>query len=157
MWIKFSHKHIKPTYTGNLLIDAHNMTHLSGFPNFPNSGRTPLCFHRPMHPTETTLGVLFENQNISCGQSFKKLRDLCGGNRVLIEVKIFQNWTFVVHVNSLRCRSTQNSKTKTPRSKTKHPISETKHPRSKTKTPKSRKRSTQNSKTKHSKLENEDP
>ena len=31
---KFSHKHIKPTHTGNLLIDAHNMTHLSGFPNF---------------------------------------------------------------------------------------------------------------------------
>ena len=30
----FSHKHIKPTHTGNLLIDAHNMTHLSCFPNF---------------------------------------------------------------------------------------------------------------------------
>ena len=28
------HKHIKPTYTCNLLIDAHHMTHLSGFPNF---------------------------------------------------------------------------------------------------------------------------
>ena len=26
---------------------------------FPNSDRTPLCFHRPTHPTETTLGVLF--------------------------------------------------------------------------------------------------
>ena len=25
---------------------------------FPNSDRTPLCFHRPTHPTETTLGVL---------------------------------------------------------------------------------------------------
>ena len=25
---KFSHKHIKPTLTGNLLIDTHNMTHL---------------------------------------------------------------------------------------------------------------------------------
>ena len=66
MWIggnsslrdKFSHKHIKPTHTGNLLIDAHNMTHLFGFPNFPNSDRTPLFFHRPTHPTETTLGVL---------------------------------------------------------------------------------------------------
>ena len=56
---KFSYKHIKPTHTGNLLIDAHNMTHLSGFPNFPNSDRTPLFFHRPTHPTETTLGVLF--------------------------------------------------------------------------------------------------
>ena len=33
-YYKFSHKHIKPTHTGNLLIDAHNMTHLSGFPNF---------------------------------------------------------------------------------------------------------------------------
>ena len=55
---KFSHKHIKPTHTGNLLIDAHNMTHLSGFPNFPNSDRTPLFFHRPTNPTETTLGVL---------------------------------------------------------------------------------------------------
>ena len=31
-YYKFSHKHIKPTHTGNLLIDAHNMTHLSGFP-----------------------------------------------------------------------------------------------------------------------------
>ena len=40
-YYKFSHKHIKPTHTGNLLIDAHNMTHLSGFPNFPNSDRTP--------------------------------------------------------------------------------------------------------------------
>ena len=30
-YYKFSHKHIKPTHTGNLLIDAHNMTHLSGF------------------------------------------------------------------------------------------------------------------------------
>ena len=27
---------------------------------FPNSDRTPLCFHRPTHPTETTLGVLFK-------------------------------------------------------------------------------------------------
>ena len=26
---------------------------------FPNSDRTPLCFHGPTHPTETTLGVLF--------------------------------------------------------------------------------------------------
>ena len=34
-YYKFSHKHIKLTHTGNLLIDAHNMTHLSGFPNFP--------------------------------------------------------------------------------------------------------------------------
>ena len=25
---------------------------------FPNSDRTPLCFHRPTHSTETTLGVL---------------------------------------------------------------------------------------------------
>ena len=58
-YYKFSHKHIKPTHTGNLLIDAHNMTHLSGFPNFPNSDRTLLCFHRPTHPTEATLGVLF--------------------------------------------------------------------------------------------------
>ena len=33
-YYKFSHKQIKPTHTGNLLIDAHNMTHLSGFPNF---------------------------------------------------------------------------------------------------------------------------
>ena len=57
-YYKFSHKHIKPTHTGNLLIDAHNMTHLSGFLIFPNSDRTPLCFHRPTHPTETTLGVL---------------------------------------------------------------------------------------------------
>ena len=55
-----SHKHIKQTHTGNLLIDAHNMTHLSGFLIFPNSDRTPLCFHRPTHPTETTLGVLFK-------------------------------------------------------------------------------------------------
>ena len=31
---KFSHKHIKPTHTGNLLIDAHNLTHLSGVRNF---------------------------------------------------------------------------------------------------------------------------
>ena len=30
---KFSHKHIKPTHTGKLLIDTHNMTHLSDFPN----------------------------------------------------------------------------------------------------------------------------
>ena len=33
-YYKFSHKHIKPSQTGNLLIDAHNMTHLSGFLNF---------------------------------------------------------------------------------------------------------------------------
>ena len=33
-YYKFSHKHIKPTHTGNLLIDAHNMTHLSGFSDF---------------------------------------------------------------------------------------------------------------------------
>ena len=33
-YYKFSDKHIKPTHTGNPLIDAHNMTHLSGFPNF---------------------------------------------------------------------------------------------------------------------------
>ena len=33
-YYKFSHEHIKPTRTGNLLIDAHSMTHLSGFPNF---------------------------------------------------------------------------------------------------------------------------
>ena len=36
----FSHD-IKPTHTGYLLIDTHNMTHLSDFPNFskfrPNS------------------------------------------------------------------------------------------------------------------------
>ena len=25
-YYKFSHKHIKPTHTGNLLIDAHNVT-----------------------------------------------------------------------------------------------------------------------------------
>ena len=31
---KFSHKHIKPTHTGNLLIDTHNMKHLSNFTNF---------------------------------------------------------------------------------------------------------------------------
>ena len=29
----FSHD-IKPTHTGYLLIDTHNMTHLSDFPNF---------------------------------------------------------------------------------------------------------------------------
>ena len=58
-YYKFSHKHIKPAHTGKLLIDAHNMTHLSGFPNFSNSDRTPLCFHRLTHRTETTLGVLF--------------------------------------------------------------------------------------------------
>ena len=52
--------------TGNLLIDAHNVTHLSGFPIiFPNSDRTPLCFHRPTHPTETTLGVLFLKEYFS--------------------------------------------------------------------------------------------
>ena len=33
-YYKFSHEHIKPTHTGNLLIDAHNMIPLSGFPNF---------------------------------------------------------------------------------------------------------------------------
>ena len=33
-YFKFSHKHIKGTHTGNLLIDVQNMTHLSGFPNF---------------------------------------------------------------------------------------------------------------------------
>ena len=59
-YYKFSHKHIKPTHTGNLLIDAHNMTHLSGFPNFSKFRlRRPLCFYRPTHPTETALGVLF--------------------------------------------------------------------------------------------------
>ena len=31
---------------------------------FPNSDRTPLCFHRPMHPTGTTLGVLFLSYNL---------------------------------------------------------------------------------------------
>ena len=62
-YYNFSHKHIKPTHTGNLLIDAHNMTHLSGFLIFPNSDRTPLSFHRPTHPTETTLGVLFIKGN----------------------------------------------------------------------------------------------
>ena len=35
--------------------------------------------------------------------SFKDLEDLCEGNRVLIEAKIFQDWTFVVRVNGLRC------------------------------------------------------
>ena len=33
---------------------------------------------------------------MSCGESFKDLRDLCEGNRVLIEVKIFQDWTLYV-------------------------------------------------------------
>ena len=56
-----SHKHIKQTHTGSLLIDAHNTTHLSGFLIFPKSDRTPLCFHRPTQPTETTLGVLFKH------------------------------------------------------------------------------------------------
>ena len=37
-----------------------------------------------------------DDQNISCGESFKDLRDLCKGNRVLIEVKIFQDWTLYV-------------------------------------------------------------
>ena len=31
---KFSHKHIKPTHTGYLLIDTYDMTHLSDVPNF---------------------------------------------------------------------------------------------------------------------------
>ena len=30
---RFSHKHIKPTHTGNLLIDTQDMTHLFDFPN----------------------------------------------------------------------------------------------------------------------------
>ena len=35
---------------------------------------------------------------------FKDLRDLCEGNRVLSEVKIFQDWKICcAHVNSLRC------------------------------------------------------
>ena len=51
----------------NSRLRAHNMTHLSGFPNFPNSGRTPLCFHGPTHPTETTLGVLFFSILVNSG------------------------------------------------------------------------------------------
>ena len=39
----------------------------------------------------------------TAASSRKDLRDLCEGNRVLIEVKIFQDWTFVEHVNGLRC------------------------------------------------------
>ena len=35
-------------------------------------------------------------------RSFKDFRDLREGNRVLIG-EIFQDWTFVVRVNSLRC------------------------------------------------------
>ena len=34
---------------------------------------------------------------------YKDLRDLCEGNSVLIEVKVFHGWTFVVHINSLGC------------------------------------------------------
>ena len=39
----------------------------------------------------------------TAASSRKDLRDLCEGNRVLIEVKIFQDWTFVVRFNSLPC------------------------------------------------------
>ena len=62
-YYKFSHKHIKPAHTGNVLIDTHNMTHLSLI--FPNSDRMTLCFHSPTHPTLTTLGVLL---NLSSSQ-----------------------------------------------------------------------------------------
>ena len=31
----------------------------------------------------------------------KDLRDLCEGNRVLSEVKIFQDWRFVVHMSTV--------------------------------------------------------
>ena len=41
--------------------------------------------------------LLIRESNISCGWSFKDLRDLCEGNRVLSEVKIFQA-TFVVYM-----------------------------------------------------------
>ena len=50
---KFSHKHIKPTHTCNLYSSILITWHI--FPIsliFPNSDRTPLCLHRPMHPTQ---------------------------------------------------------------------------------------------------------
>ena len=59
---KFSHKHIKPTQqvTYSSILKTWHMFPISLI--FPNSDRTPLCFHsfhRPMHPSGTTLGVLF--------------------------------------------------------------------------------------------------
>ena len=59
---KFSHKHIKPTQqvTYSSILKTWHMSPISLI--FPNSDRTPLCFHsfhRPMHPSGTTLGVLF--------------------------------------------------------------------------------------------------
>ena len=40
---------------------------------FLNSDRTPLCFHGPTHPTETTLGVLFIMDLCSLGNLVPKL------------------------------------------------------------------------------------
>ena len=41
-----------------------------------------------------------QKQQTAAG-SFKDLRDLCEGDRVLSEVKIFQDWRFVVHLSTV--------------------------------------------------------
>ena len=60
-YYKFSHKHIKPTHTGNLLIDAHNMTHLSGFPDFSKFRQN---------------AIMLPQTNASHGNDFRRLVQL---------------------------------------------------------------------------------
>ena len=50
---------------------------------------------------ETGNAVATRESKHQLRREFKDLRDLCEGSRVLIEVKIFQDWTFVVHVNTV--------------------------------------------------------
>ena len=44
----------------NSRLRAHNVTHLSGFPNFSKFRWNAIMLPWPTHPTETTLGVLFK-------------------------------------------------------------------------------------------------
>ena len=44
----------------NSRLRAHNVTHLSGFPNFSKFRWNAIMLPWPTHPTETTLGVLFD-------------------------------------------------------------------------------------------------
>ena len=70
-YYKFSHKHIKPAHTGKLLIDAHNMTHLSGFPNFSKFRQN---------------AIMLSQTNASHGNDFRRLVYSQKGTAVLLFV-----------------------------------------------------------------------
>ena len=93
-YYKFSHKHIKPTHTGNLLIDAHNMTHLLGFPNFSKFRQNAIMLPQ----TNASHGNDFRRLVFSCSIMFYVPFFLCffvffsGGNTFSLKLPIFEDF-----------------------------------------------------------------